>query len=348
MPVYAVEGLPRVIPMLNRDRNRPYPLPMLDPIVFRALRRLIDRFRPDVVHAHGWSAFTALHLDVPLVVTLHDYGLVCPKRNLLHFDNVCVDGPGLRCIPCGKEQYGLPKSAATLAAMQLEGNFLRRADFYMADSTFLRDAYLRFTNISPERIEIVPGFHSELDDGTGAELERPSLPPKFILFLGNLTRPKGVHVVLEAYRDLETDIPLVLIGPRLESLNISDSRVVTIDSLPRRAAMDAMQRCLFAVVPPIWPEPFGLTAVEAMSCGKAVIASASGGLLDIVVPDTTGLLVPPGDSAALAAAMRALLVDSDARDRLGEAGRLRLAEKFSAQVVVNQIESVYRTVAARA
>src|SRR5918911_171186 len=114
-----VRALSTRLPFLHHDPTRPYPLPLLDPLAYRALQRLIARVQPDIVHAHGWSAFTALHLGLPLVTTLHDSGLFCPTRTLLRGDGLCRDGPGFRCIGCGREQYGLVKSAAVLTATQL-------------------------------------------------------------------------------------------------------------------------------------------------------------------------------------------------------------------------------------
>jgi glycosyltransferase involved in cell wall biosynthesis len=342
--VYPVPGLPTMLPFLNRDRNRPYPLPMLDPLACRALQRLIERVQPDVVHAHGWSAFTALHLGLPLVTTLHDSGLFCPKRTLLRGDGLCREGPGLRCIGCGREQYGLVKSAATLAATQLGRYSLPKARAYIAVSAFVRDVYLRFTNLRPDQVEVIPNFYRGDDDAPGQQATDLPLPARFILFLGYLARYKGVHVLLEAYRRLRTDVPLVLIGYPMEKLRVSDPRILIVEGASHAGAMQALARCLFAVVPSIVPDSMPTVALEAMSQGKAVVASSSGGLPDIVLSGKTGLLAPPGDAEALATKMAELLDDPGLSQRLGEAGQRRLREEFSAHVVVPRIEAVYRRV----
>ena len=344
VPVYPVPGLSTMLPVLHRDPTRPYPLPMLDPLAYRALQRLIDRVQPDVVHAHSWSAFTALHLGLPLVITLHDSGLFCPKRTLLRGEGLCRDGPGFRCIGCGREQYGLLKSAATLAATQLGRYRLPQARSYLAVSAFVRDVYLRFTDLHPDQVEVIPNFHGGEDDAPGQWPTDLPLPSRFILFLGYLARYKGVHVLLEAYHRLRTDVPLVMIGYPVEKLRVCDPRIRIIEGASHAAAMQALARCLFAVVPSIVPESFGMVALEAMSWGKAVVASSVGGLPDVVLAGQTGLLVPPGDAEALATTMAELLDDPGLRQRLGEAGRRRLREEFSAHVVVPRIEAVYRRV----
>ena len=344
VPVYAVPGLSTRLAFLHHDPTRPYPLPLLDPLAYRALQRLIARVQPEVVHAHGWSAFTALHLGLPLVTTLHDAGLFCPTRTLLRGETVCRDGPGWRCIGCGRDQYGLLKAAAVLTATRLGRARLPQARSYIAVSAFVRDSYLRFTPLRPDQIGVIPNFYREDDDAPGQQPTDLPLPKRFILFLGYLARYKGVHVLLEAYQRLRTDVPLVLIGYPMDTLRVCDPRIRIIEGASHAAAMQALARCLFAVVPSIVPDALPTVALEAMSQGKAVVASSVGGLPDVVLSGTTGLLVPPGDAEALAMKMAELLDDPGLSQRLGEAGRRRLREEFSADIVVPRIEAVYRRV----
>jgi glycosyltransferase involved in cell wall biosynthesis len=318
---------------------------MHDPLVHHGLQSLIDRVRPDVVHAHGWSSFTSLHLGLPLVVTLHDSGLFCPKRTLLRGEELCDDGPGLRCIGCAQGQYGLVKSAAILAATRLGGLSLTKANRYIAVSTFVRNSYLRFTDLHPDQVVVIPNFYHEDDDQERqAHQTVLDLPPRFILYVGYLARYKGAHVLLEAYSRLATNVPLVMIGYPVEQLQISDPRVLVIENAPHTTVLQALERCAFAVVPSIVPDSLPTVALEAMSRGKAVVASAIGGLPDIVTPGENGFLVPPGDSGTLAARMAELLDDPDLSERLGATGQRRLGLEFSADVVVPRIEAVYRQV----
>jgi glycosyltransferase involved in cell wall biosynthesis len=106
--------------------------------------------------------------------------------------------------------------------------------------------------------------------------------------------------------------------------------------------MEAWRRCSVAVAPSVWPEPFGVVVLEAMTCGRPVIASRAGGLAEIVIDGETGLLVPPGDSRALATALRQLLTDQDLRQKMGLAGKHR-AEEFRASAIVPRVEEVYRS-----
>jgi glycosyltransferase involved in cell wall biosynthesis len=103
--------------------------------------------------------------------------------------------------------------------------------------------------------------------------------------------------------------------------------------------MAAWAGCSVGAIPSIWPDPCPLVAIEAMAAGRPVVASATGGLTDLVLPDETGLLVPPGDAQALGGALRALLVDREQRDRLGTAARAR-APLFTASAVIPRIERI--------
>jgi glycosyltransferase involved in cell wall biosynthesis len=91
-------------------------------------------------------------------------------------------------------------------------------------------------------------------------------------------------------------------------------------------------------------EGLGVVLLEAMQYGVPVIASNIGGIVDIIVPEETGVLVPPGDAAALAGALERVLGDAGWARQLGEAGRRRLAEQFSWKTILERLEAVYRSV----
>jgi glycosyltransferase involved in cell wall biosynthesis len=169
----------------------------------------------------------------------------------------------------------------------------------------------------------------------------------FWLFVGDLSRDKGIHILLRAYAEIEGAPPLVLLGRRCQDTpHQFPANVIFLNSWPHTAVMEAWRRCSLAVVPSVWPEPFGLVALEAMISGRPVIASRIGGLSDTVVDGETGLLVPPGDATALAKALRRLLDDQDLREQMGLAGRQR-SEDFRATTVVPRIEQVYQLTAAK-
>lgn len=138
--------------------------------------------------------------------------------------------------------------------------------------------------------------------------------------------------------------PLVLIGtPRADSPRITDPGIIVERDVPFAQVIASWMRASVAVVPSVWNEPMGQVAVEAMLVGRAVVASDVGGLRDVIEHGVTGLMVPPGDPGALAAALDSLLDDPDARHRMGEAGRLR-ARQFEVAAVAPRILEVFEDV----
>jgi glycosyltransferase involved in cell wall biosynthesis len=121
---------------------------------------------------------------------------------------------------------------------------------------------------------------------------------------------------------------------------------VLLKSWPNTAVMQAWRRCLFGLVPSVWPEPFGIVVLEAMAASRPVIASRIGGLTDLVADGETGLVVAPGDALALRGAMARLLNEGGLRATMGQAARRRLVE-FQASTIVPRIERVYESLIVR-
>jgi glycosyltransferase involved in cell wall biosynthesis len=122
------------------------------------------------------------------------------------------------------------------------------------------------------------------------------------------------------------------------------SNVTVITDAPHDVVMEAWARCRLGVVPSLWPEPLGLVALEALAMGRPLIASRIGGLMDIVRHGETGLLITPGDVDGLRAVMRTLLHDDALGTHLGRMGRQQVLSRFTASVVVPQIEDIYARV----
>ena len=166
----------------------------------------------------------------------------------------------------------------------------------------------------------------------------------FILFVGDLRRFKGVHVLIEAYAGLIGAPPLVLIGRKCHDTPTHwPKNVHVFHDWPHAAVMHAWSRSMMGVLPSVGPEACGIVLLEAMASGKPMIASTAGGIPDIVDDNVNGLLVQPGDPRGLAQAIRALVADEPLRGRLA-AGALRKAAAFKASNVVPRIEAVYRDV----
>jgi glycosyltransferase involved in cell wall biosynthesis len=226
--------------------------------------------------------------------------------------------------------------------------FHRLIDHHLPISHFVAEANKLTDHLPPNVIHIVPApvpdaiFECKLGD------KPPSGIPEdvdYILFVGALTRAKGLEILLDAYQGLENKAKLVLIGTDWpDSPEHYPEGVIVIKNAPHDEVMKAFRHCLFSVVPSLWAEPFGQVAVEAMAASKPVIASAHGGLTDIVTHQETGILVNPGDPIILHEAMIELLDDADLRTQLGLQGHLRAKQRFTCTQVTNQIEKICKDV----
>lgn len=332
------------------DSAHPFHPTAPDPGAVAALRRVLDRERPDVVHSHSWLQYSFFPLYHPKrgpahVVTMHDYGLACARKTLVRAGQAeqCA-GPRLdRCLSCAPAQYGVAKGVAIAGGLFASRFLQRRVDRYIALSTAMAEGNGPVASYRGNGTvmlpTLVPDGLAEVADATA----RPAFLPAadgYLMFAGALGPHKGVDVLLEARRRMRHRVPLVLAGtPRQDTPPIDDD-VIVATNVPHDQVMAAWRGCSVAVVPSVWNEPMGLVAIEAMLVRRPVAASDVGGLRDTVVPGVTGLRVPPGDPGALAAALDRLLDDPGLRQRMGEAGRAR-ALRFEAAAATPQVVAVF-------
>jgi glycosyltransferase involved in cell wall biosynthesis len=351
--VYRFHSSMQRMPWLFKDSGRQFAPPFPDLEAVLALRRIIKKERPEIVHAHNWLVYSFLPLkawsDARLVVTLHDYNLMCAKLSLMYHDALC-EGPGLKkCLGCASQHYGLPKGVPTVLANRVMSQIERGlVDMFLPNSQAVAMGNDLIGSRLPFQVipHFIPGDVSMLHGDSEPYLAQ--LPAEdYLLFVGALSHHKGVDVLLRAYAGLTNAPPLVLIGHQTPDWPLLSGacthKVFVLKDWPRYAVLEAWRRSMMALVPSVWSEPFGLVALEAMSAGRPVIASRTGGLIDIVADGETGLLVQPGDPLALQQAIERLLADPDLRSRMGQAG-LRKFSEFQVSALVPRFEQVYQNV----
>jgi starch synthase len=309
----------------------------------------------DVVHSHTWYAGLAGHLarllhGVPHVATTHSLE---PLR------------------PWKAEQLGGGYALSSWA----ERTALLGADAVIAVSEGMRrDVLACYPDIPPERVTVIHnGIDTEQytpDHGTGA-LGRHGIDPgvPYAVFVGRITRQKGLTHLLRAARSLRPGTQLVLCAGAPDTPEIAaevtalvdelratgDGRVVWIaEMLPRAEVIQILTHATVFVCPSVY-EPMGIVNLEAMACETAVVASAVGGIPEVVDDGVTGLLVPfdqtadgnPADpprfAAALAEAVNALLGDPARATAMGRAGRARAVGHFSWPSIAARTHALYES-----
>ncbi len=350
--VYRLHGLFSRIPFLYQVREGRFPPPLKDFLLFRGLQKVLEEFKPDVVNAQGWiisSLAPALgRSSTPVVMNLTDYRAICPAAGMLPEAAMCGMSLSLRCIACSRGLYGrgplgTAKSVATYVATRKNKSGIDRVAKFIAISSYVKHVHVERLGLEESRFVVIPPFYEpETGGGMGASEQ---LPEDFILFVGALLPAKGVDVLIEAYRRLDTSTKLVMIGVEYphHSYRVQDSGIMLISNPLRDVVLDAYRRCRFVVFPSVWPEPAGRVAFEAMAHSKAVVASGTGGIVDIVADGETGILVPPRDADALSQAMGYLLSNPQNAAALGRSGYERWMRLFTPDAVIPQIEGVCRS-----
>ena len=337
--------------------------PFPEPGITRGIRRIVAASRPDVIHANGWIAYSCaaalVGTRIPLILSVRDYGYSCAVRNLMHDQRRVCTGPGLaKCLACAGGHYGRAKGVAAVAGVFLGRPLLaRRVRAIHSVSGFVESIVLRDLIGSPERkwrphLVQIPDIAPQPTAGppvgtvSSASGDDPLPPGPFILFVGQLQRQKGLHVLLEAYERLENRPPLVLIGTVWpDTPSQFPPGITVIREAPHATVLAAWERCLFGVAPSIWPDPLPGVVREAMSRARPVVGSAIGGIADMIDDGATGLLVPPGDVDSLRDAMARLIADPELRERMGAAAQSAVAE-FTSDAVAAQFEALYERVVA--
>jgi starch synthase len=318
----------------------------------RNLAMAKDTLDADVVHCHTWytdmAGFLAKRLwGVPLVLTTHSLE---PLR------------------PWKVEQLG---NAYHLSSW-MERTTILDADAIVAVSQETRADVLRFFPVDASRVHVI---HNGIDldqyrpDPATGYLEQHGIDPDrpYVLFVGRITRQKGIIHLVNAIPDIDRSLQVVLcagapdtpeIGAemtrRVEEVSAGRDGVIWVrEMVPREAAIQLYSHAAVFCCPSVY-EPFGIINLEAMACETAVVASAVGGIPEVVVPEETGLLVdpriregtwdptdPPAFSAALAAAINRVGLDEGLRERMGRAGRRRAEEQFSWASIARQTLDLY-------
>ncbi len=353
--VYTVHHSAERIGARFAHQDRPWAPPFPDPVTVKELRAVVDEFRPDVIHGHDWLARSVLPRavsgDIPIVTSLHYYTRTCAKKTLWRDDGIC-SGPELRkCLRCAADHYGTARGAVVTLGLRAGAKLEdRRTSRWISVSEATEVGNGLSTNPLADVVaNPVPGLAEarstgstelRLSDTNGVEI--PTGP--FMLFVGDIRPEKGVAVLADAVdrlrRDHGDDTPLVVVGERMSTSISLPANTVEVGPVPNPVVQQLWARAEVGAVPSLWPEPFGLVAIEAMVGGCPLVASDVGGLSEILA-DGRGTLVPPGDPVALAKALSELLADPQRRAEQAANASADVG-RYNTDRIVDEIEAQYR------
>jgi starch synthase len=314
----------------------------------------------DVVHSHTWYANFAGHLasllhGIPHVVTAHSLE---PLR------------------PWKAEQLG----GGYAVSSYIEKTAYEGAAAVVAVSSGMRDDILRsYPSLDPDKVRVIyngidtESWHPVSDDAflasQGIDPSRPS-----VVFVGRITRQKGLPYLLRAAEQLPPEVQLILcagapdtpqimveVQELVRGLQVTRDGVVWIEKLLPRNELSAILTAATTFVCPSVYEPLGIVNLEAMACGAAVVGTATGGIPEVVVDGVTGRLVPieqvqdgtgtPVDPERfvddLARVLTEVVMDADTARAYGEAGRTRAVQDFSWAAIAETTAALYAEVAGK-
>lgn len=323
----------------------------------RKIENLIKVTKPDLAHLHNIyhqlspSILPVLKkFKIPVVMTIHDYKLICPNYILYTENAVCERCRGQRYYNavihrCLKNSL----SASVLAAMEMYFHkvlkiYGKNIDLFIAPSEFVKNKLIKF-GFPENKIKVLPHFIELSKD------EHKNCSTKnYFFYLGRLKEEKGVDLLLAAMKELpEINLKIVGSGPQETKLkefvlknnldNVKFLGQINAEQLP-----EIIKQAQGVIIPSrVW-ETFGLVAAEVMAYGRPVIASQMGALPELIIHGQTGLLFKSEDSHDLADKILFLQKNPEQAKAMGAAGRKIIEEKLNRQQHYQKIMEIYEKV----
>ena len=342
----------REIESMRLGKTRAFLCGIYNPVSRRAMRGAIAEHRPDVIHIHNLFPFISPSIlpecrkaGVPVVMTVHNYRLICPSGLHLRNGEACTEcrgGREYRCVfrNCESDFFKSLGYALRGLAARLLGLYRRNVSVYVALTNFQKDRLTR-EGYPSDRIMVIPNIHRPAGEGA-QEMEQG--PGMCVGYVGRVSREKGVHVLLKAAGALP-DIPFMVAGRRgrmPELVRSAPANVEFLGHLDRDALRAFYRKIRILAAPSICWEAFPLSLPEAMHQGVPVVCSRIGGLPEIVSDGRTGLLFEPGDSDELARKIDFLWGRPDLCKKMGAAGREKALREYAPQAYYEKLKSVYK------
>ncbi len=299
-----------------------------------------------LVHSHTWYTGLAGHLSsllhgIPHVLTAHSLEPLRPWK--------AEQLGGGYAISSWCERTAIESAAAVIAV-----SADMRSDILMTYPRVPADRVHVIHN-GIDAVQYVPDHGRDVLDRYGIDPGQPS-----VAFVGRVTRQKGLQVLLRAAALLAPDAQLVLcagqadtpelqatVSDMVDHLRATRTGVVWLPGMLEKAEVIQILSHATVFACPSLYEPLGIVNLEAMACGTAVVASAVGGIPEVVADGTTGLLVPPDNERALADAINSLIADPARAAELGARGRARAVAEFSWDAIAAQTARLYQSLLGR-
>ena len=325
---------------------------------FTEFRALLQQERPDVVHVHNTFVMISPSIywacaqeNVPVVQTLHNFRLFCPASNFLREGKICeecADHSLLRSVAHAcyhGSRFATATAAFMLAAHRWAGTWSEKIDCYIAVSQFARKKFEQ-GGLPSEKLVVKPHFVYP-DPGPR------SGPGDYAVFVGRFTSEKGLPTLLDAWKQVKTSVPLVIVGdgPLRDALEAqtaqsSGSRVIFRGQLSRQETLSTIRGAKVLFCASECYEQGPATILEAYACGVPVIAPSLGPIGEVVDDERTGLLFRAGDSTHLAQKIEWALGHEEKLLSMGERARAKYESNYTGEQNYTRLIEIYERVIA--
>ena len=322
------------------------------------VEKVVVEEKPDIVHLNNFAHQISPSVidifkkySIPVVMTMHDYKLVCPAYSMLSGGRPCEkckDGKYFNCLLNKCTKGSMFKSLVNTAEMYLHHNIMHIYDYvkcYISPSRFMFDKVKEMG--LQGRVEYLPNFIdlSEYEIPAGAG----TLHEPLILYVGRLSSEKGVMTLVKAAIKSGIRTELAGDGPLRKELEgvISNSRagnVKLLGFLSRREVLDKIRQAAVTVMPSECYENNPRAVLESFALGTPVIGSRIGGIPELVVDNLTGWTYEPFNPDALAVVMKTVLMDSSKLMEYGINARNMVEEKFDSKKFISRLKDIYASV----
>ena len=324
--------------------------------------RLLDDFRPDIIHAHGiYHHLTNAILKpandrgVPIVYTLHDYKLLCPAYHFYTEKNgvceKCRGGKQWRCLTnrCTHGSLAMDALYAVDGLAQWHSGALRKAvSRFVGPCRFIVDKFAEH-GFPREKLRFVPNFFESADDVPARPADIAAICARHgrhILYFGRLSAEKGVDVLIDAAAAARAPLVIVGDGPKRGELEAQarglGAPCFFAGHLKGAALWAHVEAASAVALPSVWYEIAPKSILEAQARSRPIVTTAIGGMPEMVEHGVTGLLAPPADRAALADALRRLLtMDEGALAGMGARGRESALKNFTRDRYYREMTALY-------
>ncbi|PFR30915.1 glycosyl transferase [Bacillus cereus] len=321
---------------------------------FTRLKQYLLKNKPDVVHIHNFFPilspavyYACSKLKIPVVQTLHNYRLLCPSAMFMRENKICescLKGSLFNSIKHGCYRDSKIQTipiASMITFNRIIGTWNNKVNRYIALTNFAKDKFVE-GGIPEDKLVVKPNFLEQ----KAVEVD---INEKYLLFVGRISKEKGVHNLLRSWKQLrnKNNTKLIIIGDGPEKSNLEkeyiSGDIKFLGNQETKTVLAYMKSAKYLVVPSIWYEGFPMTIVESFSVGTPVICSNIGSLQEVVEDGITGFHFNNKDSRHLTTILEKAL-NYDQYELMKTNVFSKFEKNYTPEVNYNQLINIYRDV----